>query len=379
MPEPISSTHRRMQPPDPATGPPAVAPPRRGRWFWALFPLAGFALFGVVVWLAYKDVSRGPPVGEPPLVKAAADPIKLPPEQAADPTGEEEGGTVGRLWSDTERADQPERLLPLPEEPLSPETVASPELNTEPPGDTAALDLPSATETPVGDREPSAVAAPADAPAPPSGERDAPIDAEAALDRLLAEVTALSEEGPSSPDAPPAPPGSEATVAPRPEGSPAPEARPSSTLGRTSPEGEQIEAAAAENEEPLAEASGNVSTEVRPAAALAPPASPEQAAAPSEAASAAPAPATQVAAIEDRFRIQVAAVRDEADARRAWSQLEQNVGPILSEAQPFFERAETANGVFYRVQIGRFATQQAAESLCAELKQRDASCFVVRR
>ena len=377
MPDPISSTDRRMRVSDSETGPPAVAR-SRGGWFWALFPIAGFALFGAVVWLAYKDVSRGPPVGEPPLVKAAADPIKLPPEQAADPTGEEEGGTVGRLWSDTERADQPERLLPLPEEPLSPETVASPELDTEPPRDTAALDLPSSTATPVGDREPSAVAAPADAPAPPSGEPDAPVDADAALDRLLAEVAALSEEAPSSPDAPPAPTASEATMAPRPEGSSASEARPSSTLGRMSPD-EQIGAAGAENEQPLAETSANASTEVRPATALEPPASPEQAAAPSEAASAASSPATQVAAIEDRFRIQVAAVREEADARRAWSQLEQNVGPILSEAQPFFERAETANGVFYRVQIGRFATQQAAESLCAELKQRDASCFVVRR
>lgn len=379
MPDPISSTHRRMQPPDPETGPPVVARSRRGGWLWALLPLTGFALFGIVVWLAYQDVSRGPPVGEPPLVKAAADPIKLPPEQVAEPTGEEEGGTVGRLWSDTERADQPERLLPLPEEPLSPETVASPDLNTESPGDTAALDLPSSSEPPIGDRAPSAVAAPADAPAPPSGEREAPVDADAALDRLLAEVTALSEEAPSSSDAPPAPTGSEATVAPRVEESPALAARPSSTLGRTSPGGEEIEAAGTGSEEPLAETSGNASTEVRPAVALEPPASSEQTSAPSDGASTAPAPATQVAAIEDRFRIQVAAVREEADARRAWSQLEQDAGPVLSEVQPFFERAETANGVFYRVQIGRFATQQAAESLCAELKQRNASCFVVRR
>jgi hypothetical protein len=348
-----------MQPPDPETGSAAVARSRRGGWFWALFPVTGFALFGVVVWLAYQDVSRGPPVGKPPLVKAAADPIKLPPEQAADSTGEEEGGTVGRLWSDTERADQPERLLPLPEEPLSPESVASPDLNTEPPGDTAALDPPSSSGTPAGERGPAAVAAPADAPAPPSDERGAPVDADAALDRLLAEVTALSEETPSSADAPPA-------LA----------ARPSSTLGRTLPD-EQIRAAGAGNEGPVAEASGNASAEVSSAAALEPPTSPEQAAAPSEVARTAPAP--QVAAIEDRFRVQVAAVREEADARRAWSQLERDVGPILSETQPFFERAETANGVFYRVQIGRFATQQAAESLCAELKQRDASCFVVRR
>jgi cell division septation protein DedD len=35
--------------------------------------------------------------------------------------------------------------------------------------------------------------------------------------------------------------------------------------------------------------------------------------------------------------------------------------------------------VFYRVQVGPFASQEAAESLCDDLKQRNASCFVIRR
>ena len=37
------------------------------------------------------------------------------------------------------------------------------------------------------------------------------------------------------------------------------------------------------------------------------------------------------------------------------------------------------NGVFYRVQIGPFASLQEAEALCDELKRRNASCFVIRR
>ena len=52
---------------------------------------------------------------------------------------------------------------------------------------------------------------------------------------------------------------------------------------------------------------------------------------------------------------------------------------MLSGLQPYIERAETANGVFYRVQVGPFTSLQAAESLCDELKQRNASCFVIRR
>ncbi len=79
------------------------------------------------------------------------------------------------------------------------------------------------------------------------------------------------------------------------------------------------------------------------------------------------------------FRIQLAAVRGQADARRAWELFARDLGPALSGIEPIFERAETVNGVFYRVQIGPFARQEAAESLCEQLKQHNASCFVIRR
>ena len=87
----------------------------------------------------------------------------------------------------------------------------------------------------------------------------------------------------------------------------------------------------------------------------------------------------EVAALGGDYRIQLAAVRGEADARRAWDLFLSDLGPVLSGLQSFIERADTANGVFYRVQVGPFASQQAAESLCDELKQRNASCFVIRR
>ena len=94
---------------------------------------------------------------------------------------------------------------------------------------------------------------------------------------------------------------------------------------------------------------------------------------------AAPASNDRVAALDGAYRIQLAAVRDEADARRAWDLFLVDLGPVLKNVQPFIERADTANGVFYRVQIGPFASLQEAESLCDQLKQRNASCFVIRR
>ena len=92
----------------------------------------------------------------------------------------------------------------------------------------------------------------------------------------------------------------------------------------------------------------------------------------------APPPRVPISADGD-FRIQLAAVRGEADAQRAWQLFMGDLGPVLADVEPIFERADTANGVFYRVQIGPFASQEAAESLCEQLKRRNASCFVIRR
>ncbi|MGI9501136.1 MAG: SPOR domain-containing protein, partial [Geminicoccaceae bacterium] len=77
-----------------------------------------------------------------------------------------------------------------------------------------------------------------------------------------------------------------------------------------------------------------------------------------------------------RYRVQLAAVRAENDAKRAWSLFQQQLGPFISGLQPFFERAETSNGTFYRVQVGPFGDTADADRLCVELKKQNASCFV---
>jgi cell division septation protein DedD len=84
-------------------------------------------------------------------------------------------------------------------------------------------------------------------------------------------------------------------------------------------------------------------------------------------------------AAEGRFRVQLAAVRDEADAQRAWDIFQQQVGPFIGGLEPFFERAETSNGIFYRLQVGPFGDDDEAGRLCGELKKQDVSCFVVSR
>ena len=64
--------------------PPLPRPrPRRSRLLLVGLPMfAVFAAFGAIVWLAYEHGVDGPPVGEPPLVKAPAIALKLRPDEA---------------------------------------------------------------------------------------------------------------------------------------------------------------------------------------------------------------------------------------------------------------------------------------------------------
>jgi hypothetical protein len=400
VPDPMSSTEAgRVRRPGFDSKSPPAEPSGRRRRLWSVLPVcAGFAVFGAVVWMAYQDASLGPPGGEPPLIKAAPQAIKLPPDQAEETALAAEQGEVGQLWSDADE-DQPERLLPLPEPPLSPPagepspTAGQPSRGAD--SDTRVAALPSA--------EPGQGSSDA-APARSASDRSLQ-EAEAALDRLLAEVTAVSE-GAAAPD------GRDAKPAEDTNGPAATAAAPA--------EDEDTAAVPPENEDPGAAPPGPAESPPSapaattaaagppiPAAPPAPPQKPARAAPattaatgadipPAGAVSAGPSPgaqprsaATETAALspsqtppivaDGDFRIQLAAVRGQADARRAWELFARDLGPTLRGVEPIFERADTVNGVFYRVQIGPFAGQEAAESLCEQLKQHNASCFVIRR
>jgi SPOR domain len=377
VPEPMSSTEAsRVRRPGLEGKSPPAEPSGRRLGLWSVLPVcAGFAVFGVVVWLAYQDASLGPPGGEPPLIRAAPQAIKLPPDQADEETLAAEEGEIGRLWSDAQ-PDQPERLLPLPEQPLLP-----------PAGEAAG-----GADGGTGDAAP-----PSDAPgqrashtAPAQPPTDQSLqEAEAALDRLLAEVTAVSE-GAGAPGASAARPadtnGTGAAAAPpaREQGAdaapPGPAANPPATT--TAAAAPPIPAAPpAPPQKPAAPATttapaGRTSVRVAVSGAASPDPRPRAAATETAALSVTQAPPI---ASDGDFRIQLAAVRGQADARRAWELFARDLGPALRGIEPIFERADTVNGVFYRVQIGPFARQEAAESLCEQLKQHNASCFVIRR
>lgn len=77
------------------------------------------------------------------------------------------------------------------------------------------------------------------------------------------------------------------------------------------------------------------------------------------------------------FRVQIAAVRNETDAQRAWVRSLTSHGAILGDMEPYIVRAETSNGIFYRIQTGPFETRSEADQVCARLRERGAICIVV--
>lgn len=104
-------------------------------------------------------------------------------------------------------------------------------------------------------------------------------------------------------------------------------------------------------------------------------------------ASAAPAATTPAAAVPaaagaqaraNAFRIQVGAMRTEAEARTAWDQVRRKHPDLLAGMAPSFARVELGErGSFYRIQAGPLPSRDAARGACERLTKAGTVCFVV--
>ncbi len=92
-----------------------------------------------------------------------------------------------------------------------------------------------------------------------------------------------------------------------------------------------------------------------------------------------PAPEPQVAAAGEGFRVQLAAVKSEADANAVWVKLQKAHADLLGALKPTIQRADLgAQGIFYRIQGGPLASRDDAVALCDALKAKDQACLVVK-
>ncbi|NUB30155.1 SPOR domain-containing protein [Azospirillum brasilense] len=111
-----------------------------------------------------------------------------------------------------------------------------------------------------------------------------------------------------------------------------------------------------------------------PAAAPKPQPTPPVAAAPPPQ----PAPAPAKASGGGAWRVQLAAVRSEAEASTEWKRLTSRYGAALGGLSMQVAKADLGEkGIFYRIQ-GVGLDEERAKSVCAQLKSQNVGCVVVR-
>lgn len=83
--------------------------------------------------------------------------------------------------------------------------------------------------------------------------------------------------------------------------------------------------------------------------------------------------------VSGSYLVQIAALRDEAAADRAWSQLVSRQPALMAGADKRIQRADLgARGIFYRLRAGAFETREAASAFCEALKSSGNECIVVQ-
>lgn len=79
------------------------------------------------------------------------------------------------------------------------------------------------------------------------------------------------------------------------------------------------------------------------------------------------------------FLVQVAATREEGQARSTANSVQQRFAGIIGGYQPTVQRADLGSrGIFYRVAVGPMTSQQEAAQVCDRLKSAGLDCFVRR-
>jgi hypothetical protein len=97
----------------------------------------------------------------------------------------------------------------------------------------------------------------------------------------------------------------------------------------------------------------------------------DPAAAPTRSAAASHAPS-------GRYRVQIATVRTQAEAKVLAERVKREHGTLLASRVPDIDQAVVGNmGSFYRVRVGPFASESESQGVCAKLKSTGLDCLVV--
>jgi len=80
----------------------------------------------------------------------------------------------------------------------------------------------------------------------------------------------------------------------------------------------------------------------------------------------------------ESFKVQLATSKSTANANKIWVFLKAQNEELFQNLKPSFQRISLgARGVLYRLQVGPFNSQQAANRLCQTMKEQAVNCFTV--
>src|SRR6266567_5282783 len=323
---------------------------RRRGGILTIAAVLGLAAVGTAAAFGYRAWTAGSSSGgQPPLIKADTAPTKVVPAQVGD--GQQNKLSYDRIGQTiqspnlrmAQREDQPLELRDLPRQP----------------GTRAPLPAPGTPGSVTIGAQPPAYAAP---PAPPVGNPGAnepkrvhtitirpdqvsTLPAPGESERLPARSITTTNVGPTAaPAAPAAPAGRSAAPAPAPKPS-AP--KPASPL-TLSPSAE---------DPPPSSRSGTTPAQPAPYRTAALPSGAEA----------------------GNYVVQISSQRSESEAQASFRALQTKYPSVLGTRQPLIRRADLGNkGVYYRAQVGPFASADDANQLCSNLKAAGGQCIVQR-
>ncbi|MFC3677467.1 SPOR domain-containing protein [Ferrovibrio xuzhouensis] len=94
----------------------------------------------------------------------------------------------------------------------------------------------------------------------------------------------------------------------------------------------------------------------------------------------APAKTASLASPGGSAKVQLASLKDQADAQATWNRLQKKFPELLNGLTPSYEKVEIPNkGAFVRLQVGPLKDRAAAQSLCQQLAAKNQGCIVVSK
>ncbi|PZP84353.1 MAG: hypothetical protein DI582_08930 [Azospirillum brasilense] len=296
-----------------------TAAPRGKAMSWLVLSVAVVG-FGALAYYAYQSGSKTVGDGQMLVVEAEEGPIKEAPVEAGGEEFPHKDKTIYDALSPYRTDEQKvETLLPTPEEPVIPEPAVG-EAKTE----EKAAQATTFVNKGVEEKEAAEEAAEGERSSPP------PVAAPVEPEVKKAEPVAAPVKAP--------------VVVAAPVAAPAPL--------------EKVEVKDA-----------TVKTQATPVAKVEPKPTPAPA-------KVEPKPVAAPAATGGDYKVQLAALKSESDARQTWSKITAKHGDVV-KGSPIIVKADVKGVTYYRLRASGFASADAAKRACATLSSRGQACMSV--